>query len=75
MGGAAGRPRVLAVGDRPCRERLPYRDVYKRQVDIKELDLGDQGAGLLDGLLDLAAGNGLVADQCQVCLLYTSRCV
>ena len=30
VGGAAGRPRVLAVGDRPCRERLPYRQPVVR---------------------------------------------
>ena len=49
-------------------------------VDIEQLDLTHQRAGLLDGLFDLAAGGLFIADQCQItldssvgtCLLYTS---
>ena len=54
-------------------------------VNIEQLDFRDERAGFLDGLLDLAAGNSLIADQCQIaldrcigaeglitCLLYTS---
>ena len=37
-------------------------------VDIEQLDLGDEGACLLDGVLDLAAGDLFLADKGQVTL-------
>ena len=37
-------------------------------INIEQLDLADQRAGLTDGLLDLAAGYSLVADQSQIAL-------
>ena len=37
-------------------------------IDIEQLDLADQRAGLADGLLDLAAGHSFAADQSQIAL-------
>ena len=41
-------------------------------IDIEQLDLADQRAGLADGLLDLAAGHSLAADQSQIAF---DRCI
>ena len=41
-------------------------------INIEQLDLADQRAGLANGLLDLAAGHSLAADQSQIAL---DRCI
>ena len=64
---------LLRVGQRQgeCHALFALAEICAA-VDIEQLDLTHQGAGLLDGLLDLAAGYSLATDQSQIAL---DRCI
>ena len=60
---------LLRVGQRQgeCHALLTLAQICAA-VDIEQLDLTHQRAGLLDGLFDFTAGSLFIADQCQITL-------